>query len=70
MLFWQETDPVGVWNWLGTIILLAIPLVNLIVIIVTLVNPNTRPSKKNFILANLILVGIGLVLGLILYLLI
>ncbi|MEN9205088.1 MAG: hypothetical protein Q6K70_04690 [Thermostichales cyanobacterium DRC_bins_46] len=58
------------WNWLGTIILLAIPLVNLIVIIVTLVNPNTRPSKKNFILANLILVGIGLVLGLILYLLI
>ncbi len=68
MLFMQETDPVTIWNWLGTFIILMIPIVNLIVIILTLLNPNARPSKKNFFLAQLILGGIVLVIGSILYL--
>ncbi|GAB4216345.1 MAG: hypothetical protein OHK0012_18410 [Synechococcales cyanobacterium] len=66
MLFMQETDPVGILNWLGTLLLLAIPVVNLITIVVILINPNGRASKKNFVLASLILFVIALVLSLIL----
>lgn len=66
MLFMQETDPVSLLNWLGTLLLLAIPVVNLITIVVILINPNGRASKKNFILASLILFVIAFALSLVL----
>lgn len=53
-----NADVVTVWEWLGTFILLAIPVVNIIMFVIWLASSDTKPSKRNFILAQLILIGI------------
>ena len=54
----SEYKPLTIGNWLITLILLAIPLVNLILLIVWAVSASTHPSKKTFCQAYLIFVGI------------
>ena len=63
----QEISPImTVKDWVITLILLSIPLVNIIMIIVWAVNDTTNRNKKNFALATLIMWGIAIVLFIIL----
>lgn len=59
----SENRPVSIGNWILTFILLAIPLVNLIMLIVWAASGSTHPSKKTFAVAYLILIGIIIVLS-------
>lgn len=52
---------ISVWNWMGTLILCSIPLVNIITLILTIILAKTR-SKRNFAIAALILMVLGAVL--------
>ena len=45
---------VSVWNWIGTLLLAAIPLVNLITMIVLIIKARTR-TRRNFAIAALAL---------------
>jgi len=58
-------SPVTVGDWVVTLIILAIPLVNLIMLIVWAFSSSTPKSKSNFAKASLIMMLIGLVLMLI-----
>lgn len=55
-------DIVSIWEWVGTFILLAIPIVNLVMIVIWIFSGSTNPSKRNFILAQLIIFAVALVL--------
>lgn len=59
----SEYKPVSVGNWILTFILLAIPLVNLIMLIVWAVGATTHPSKKTFAQAYLIIFLIVFCIG-------
>jgi hypothetical protein len=61
----NETDykPISVGNWIVTFILLAIPLVNIIMLIVWAASGSTHPSKKSFARAYLILIGVIFVIA-------
>ena len=52
-----EYKPLTIGNWILTIILLAIPLVNIIMLIVWAAAGSTHPSKKSFAQAYLIVLG-------------
>lgn len=52
---------VSVWNWLGTLILLGIPGVNLIALILFIIF-SKAPAKRSFCIATLILWALGIVL--------
>ena len=54
----SEYKPISIGNWILTFILLAIPLVNLIMLIVWAVGSSTHPSKKTFAQAYFVLLGI------------
>ena len=45
---------VSVWNWIGTLLLAAIPVVNIITMIVLIVSARTR-TRRNFAIAALAL---------------
>lgn len=45
---------VSVWNWIGTLLLAAIPVVNIITMIVLIVRARTR-TRRNFAIAALAL---------------
>ena len=45
---------VSVWNWIGTLLLAAIPVVNLITMIVLIIKARTR-TRRNFAIAALAL---------------
>jgi type VI protein secretion system component VasK len=63
----KETGPVmTIWDWVVTIFVLSIPLLNIIMVIVWLVNKDTNKSKKNYIIASIIFMAIGVVVWLIL----
>ena len=53
-----ENEPVSIGNWILTFILLAIPLVNLIMLIIWAVSSGTHPSKKTFAQAYFVLLAI------------
>jgi hypothetical protein len=61
-------EPVSVIDWVATLLVLAIPLVNLILYLYWATSDFTAPSKKNYcracILLFLIAVGLSLVFGL------
>ena len=59
-----EYRPLTVGDWLVTMLLLAIPLVNLILLIVWAASSSTHPSKKSFAQAYLIFFGVLFVIGL------
>jgi len=50
----------SIGDWIITMLLLSIPLVNIIMFIVWLASPNENPNRKNYLLASLIMFGIML----------
>jgi hypothetical protein len=59
----SENRPVSIGEWILTFILLAIPLVNLIMLIIWAVGGSTHPSKKTFAQAYFVLIGIVICLA-------
>jgi len=59
----SEYKPISVGEWILTFILLAIPLVNLIMLIVWAVSGSTHPSKKTFAQAYFVLIAIAICIG-------
>lgn len=58
----QHPPVVSLGDWLVTLLLLAIPIVNIIVLIVWAVSGSTNPNKGNFAKATLIVMAITVVL--------
>ena len=56
-----KSKRVSVWNWLGTLILMCIPGVNLIALILFLIFSKVQ-AKRNFCIAALILMLLGIAL--------
>ncbi|MFY8215611.1 MAG: hypothetical protein ACOVMP_03315 [Chthoniobacterales bacterium] len=64
-----ETKPVTVGNWIFTIVLLAIPVVNVVLLFVWAMSSSTHPSKKSYAQAVLIVGVVGIILAVALMLL-
>ena len=59
-------EPVmSVFDWLKLMICMSLPIVNIIVIIMAFVNKDTPKTKKNYIIAALIVMAVAVVLSLI-----
>lgn len=58
-----DNRPVSVGNWILTFIILAIPLLNLVMLIVWAVGGTTHPSKKTFAQAYFVLLAIAICIG-------
>ena len=58
-----EYKPLTIGNWIITLIILAIPVVDIIMLIVWAASGSTHPSKKSFAQAYLIIIGVVFVLG-------
>ena len=56
-----KSKRVSVWNWMGTILLMAIPVVNVISAILFIIFAKAQ-AKRSFCIAWLILAALGLVL--------
>lgn len=58
----EDTRPLTVEQWLGTILLTAIPVVNIVLLLIWAFDGNTNINKRNYAKAQLIvvLIGIGL----------
>ena len=59
--------PVSVKDWLVTILVMIIPVVNIIMMLVWAFSRSTNPSKSNYFKAQLLLFVVGLVLWLVLF---
>ena len=60
MQVYDDTREVmSIGSYIGMFILSAIPIVNIICWIVWLVSPNTNKNKKNFILAQIIIIAVS-----------
>ena len=57
----------SIGQWLVTFLLMAIPIVNIIMIIVWLASKNENPNRKNWVLAYLIVIAISIVLTFIIF---
>ena len=57
-----ESDAVTIGEWIGFMIMLAIPLVGFIVLIVYAISNTAKESMKTFAKATLIIYGIGILL--------
>ena len=55
-------DPVSMKEWLITLLIMCIPLVNMVMPFVWAFGGGSNPSKANFFKAQLIVVAIGIVL--------
>lgn len=58
----RESAPVSLGDWILTLLILAIPLVNIIMLFVWGFADGTHPSKRNFCRAYLIWMLIGIVI--------
>ncbi len=58
----EQTDVMSVKDWLITLLILAIPLVNLVMLLVWAFGGNTNPNKANFCKAYLVLLAAFMVL--------
>jgi hypothetical protein len=63
MPFQNQANEVSLGEWMVTILLSAIPFVNLIMLFVWAFGSNTNPSKANWAKATLIWIAIGIVLA-------
>jgi hypothetical protein len=52
----KEYHPISVGNWVITLIVTWIPLVNIVMLLVWAFSKNTHPSKSNFAKANLLFI--------------
>jgi uncharacterized membrane protein YdbT with pleckstrin-like domain len=62
----QLAPVMTVGNWIVTMLLMIIPLVNIILLIVWAASSGENPNKKNWAIAQLIFMAIGVVLWLVL----
>lgn len=53
----SEYKPLTIGNWILTLIIVGIPLVNLIMLVVWAASGSIHPAKKSFAQAYLILIG-------------
>ncbi len=53
--------PIGVGEWMGILVLMLIPVINLVLLFVWAFGGNTDPNRSNFAIASLLL---GLIVGL------
>ena len=61
--FHQDTAPVmSIGNWVVTMIIMMIPLVNVIMLIVWAAGNNDNPNRKNWAIVQLIFFGIAFAL--------
>lgn len=58
----QHLEPVSMKDWLVTLLIMLIPLVNIVMPFVWAFGGGTNPSKANFFKAQLILAAIGIVI--------
>jgi membrane protein YdbS with pleckstrin-like domain len=63
---YQQAEVVSVKEWLITIVVMLIPIVNIVMMFVWAYGKNTHPSKANFFKAQLIMMAVFFVLGLVL----
>jgi hypothetical protein len=61
-----EYKPVPVVNWILTFIILAIPLLNLIMLIIWALGGTPYPSKRTFAQANFVILIIAFCIGIVL----
>ncbi|HEY8435834.1 MAG TPA: hypothetical protein VIK63_02140 [Haloplasmataceae bacterium] len=54
----NREQPMGVRSWLGFHLLMAIPIVNIVLLIVLLFHPDTNHSLKNYLLSFIVLLAI------------
>lgn len=54
----NREQPMGVMSWLGFHLLMAIPIVNIVLLIVLLFHPDTNHSLKNYLLSFIVLLAI------------
>lgn len=62
----QGETPVSILGWIGYMILFAIPLVNLITIIVILCSSKNK-TLKNFVIAEIIIAVIGILIAVLIF---
>lgn len=55
-------EPVSVLNWIGTMIVTCIPVVNIIMLIIWAVSHKNQ-TKKNWAIAQIVIIVIGIVLS-------
>jgi hypothetical protein len=66
--FQKDIAPVmSIGQWLVTFLLMAIPIVNIIMIIVWLASKDENPNRKNWVLDYLIVIAISIVLTFIIF---
>lgn len=58
----QHVDDVSLWDWIVTLILTGIPVLNLFMLLYWSLNRRTKRSKKNYARASLLLIFIVLIL--------
>jgi Na+/phosphate symporter len=63
-VYQQETTPVmSFGDWLVTMLIMAVPLLNVIMIFVWATDKSTNPNKANWAKATLVFIGINLVIA-------
>ncbi|MGA9422087.1 MAG: hypothetical protein WBW61_06965 [Rhodanobacteraceae bacterium] len=60
----QTSPTISLGEWIITLIVLAIPLVNIIMLLVWGFSANANPTKRNYCRAVLIFIVVGIVLAL------
>ena len=53
-----QSKHISITDWLLIFVLMAIPILNIIVLVILLLNPKTNQSLKNLLLALVIITGI------------
>lgn len=61
----ETSEVISVFEWLKLMVLMAIPIVNIVIIIMTLTNKSANKTKKNYIIAALIVSVISFILALV-----
>ncbi|MGA8277005.1 MAG: hypothetical protein WB784_02250 [Rhodanobacteraceae bacterium] len=59
----QTSPTISLGEWIITLIVLAIPLVNIIMLLVWGFSANTNPTKRNYCRAVLIFIVVGIILA-------
>lgn len=63
----SRTAPMTLGDWIKTYLLLMIPVVNIVLMFVWAFSSETNISKKNFFKAQLIFMGIGIIVWLLFF---
>jgi uncharacterized membrane protein YdbT with pleckstrin-like domain len=62
----DQAPVMTIGNWIVTMIIMIIPLVNIIMLIVWAASSNENPNRKNWAVAQLIFMAIGILLWIVL----